>query len=62
MRLVAYGIVILTFGAGWLTAGWILELDRIVVSRFEGQRFHVPSRVYSAPTILYPGYSFFKKP
>jgi penicillin-binding protein 1B len=25
------------------------------VTRFEGQRFRVPSRVYSAPTILFPG-------
>ncbi|MGI9592573.1 MAG: PBP1A family penicillin-binding protein, partial [Myxococcota bacterium] len=55
MRPLGYAIVVLTFGAGWLTAGWILELARIVVSRFEGQRFHVPSRVYSAPSILYPG-------
>jgi penicillin-binding protein 1B len=33
----------------------VLRLDRIVVARFEGQRFRVPSRVLSAPTILYPG-------
>jgi penicillin-binding protein 1B len=26
-----------------------------VVARFEGQRFRVPSRVYSAPAIVYPG-------
>jgi len=30
-------------------------LDRVVRARFEGQRFRVPSRVYSAPSILYPG-------
>jgi len=54
-RLSGYAILLLTFAAGWVTAGWIVELDRVVVSRFEGQRFHVPSRVYSAPTILYPG-------
>ncbi len=32
-----------------------MSLDRVVRARFEGQRFRVPSRVYSAPTILYPG-------
>ncbi len=32
-----------------------MRLDRIVTSRFEGRRFRVPSRVLSAPTILYPG-------
>jgi penicillin-binding protein 1B len=43
------------FLAGWTTAGWIVGLDRIVQARFEGHRFRVPSRVYSAPAILYPG-------
>jgi penicillin-binding protein 1B len=43
------------FVVGWVTAGWVVGLDRIVRSRFEGQRFRVPSRVYSAPMILYPG-------
>jgi penicillin-binding protein 1B len=55
VRLTGYLVLFLTFGAGWVTAGWIVQLDRVVVTRFEGQRFHVPSRVYSAPTILYPG-------
>jgi penicillin-binding protein 1B len=40
---------------GYLAGGAIVRLDQIVVSRFEGQRFRVPSRVLSAPTILYPG-------
>lgn len=31
------------------------ELDRTVAARFEGRLFRVPSRVLSAPTILYPG-------
>ncbi|NNL67999.1 MAG: PBP1A family penicillin-binding protein, partial [Myxococcales bacterium] len=34
---------------------WTIRLDRIVVDRFEGRIFHVPSRVLSAPSILYPG-------
>ena len=32
-----------------------MSLDRVVRQRFDGQRFRVPSRVYSAPTIIYPG-------
>ncbi len=47
--------ITLAFGAGLWTAGWLLELDRIVVSRFEGRPFSVPSRVYAAPVIIYPG-------
>jgi len=31
------------------------RLDRVVVDRFEGRRFRIPSRVLSAPSILYPG-------
>jgi penicillin-binding protein 1B len=47
--------VALAFAAGIWVAGWLLELDRIVVSRFEGRRFSVPSRVYAAPMVIYPG-------
>lgn len=47
--------VALAFAAGIWTADWLLELDRIVVSRFEGRRFAVPSRVYAAPIVIYPG-------
>ena len=43
------------FVAGFALAGWVVELDRIVRDRFEGAVFGVPSRVYSAPTIVYPG-------
>jgi penicillin-binding protein 1B len=46
---------LLAFTAGWLAAGWVAGLDRIVQARFEGQRFLVPSRVYTAPAIVYPG-------
>ena len=41
--------------AGFALTLWVARLDAIVVERFEGQRFSVPSRVLSAPTILYPG-------
>lgn len=48
-------VIALAFAAGLWTAGWLLDLDRIVVSRFEGRRFAVPSRVYAAPIVIYPG-------
>jgi penicillin-binding protein 1B len=41
------------FGLG--LAQWVLEIDHAVVERFDGRRFSVPSRVYSAPLIVYPG-------
>ena len=55
MRALALGVIGVAFVGGWLAAGWVVSLDRIVQRRFEGQRFQVPSRVYSAPTIIYPG-------
>jgi penicillin-binding protein 1B len=55
VRRLALVTLALAFGAGLWAAGWLLELDRIVVSRFEGRRFTVPSRVYAAPVVLYPG-------
>ncbi|MFT5442350.1 MAG: penicillin-binding protein 1B [Myxococcota bacterium] len=48
-------LVVAAFVGGIATSSWLLSLDRIVVERFEGQRFFVPSKVYSAPGILYPG-------
>jgi penicillin-binding protein 1B len=38
-----------------MLSGWVVRQDRIVVARFDGRRFSVPSKVLSAPTILYPG-------
>ena len=46
---------VVAFVGGMWVGSWVVEADRIVVSRFEGQRFVVPSKVYSAPSILYPG-------
>jgi penicillin-binding protein 1B len=43
------------FSCGFAAAGVVAGLDRTVRARFEGVRFRVPSRVYGAPTILYPG-------
>jgi penicillin-binding protein 1B len=55
VRPVALGVLASSFVAGWLTAGWVAGLDRVVQARFEGQRFRVPSRVFTAPSIVYPG-------
>ncbi|CAN0029111.1 unnamed protein product, partial [Discosporangium mesarthrocarpum] len=54
-RRVGLVAIALAFAAGLWSAGWLLELDRIVVDRFEGRRFSVPSRVYAAPIVIYPG-------
>jgi penicillin-binding protein 1B len=43
------------FVAGFASSVVVIRLDRIVQARFEGQRFRVPSRVYSSPSIIYPG-------
>jgi penicillin-binding protein 1B len=43
------------FVAGFASSVVVIRLDRIVRERFEGQRFRVPSRVYSSPSIIYPG-------
>jgi penicillin-binding protein 1B len=32
-----------------LLAGWMVYLDAVVTSRFEGLRFEVPSRVFARP-------------
>ncbi len=55
MRRIGFGLVLASFPIGFVTGGWVVGLDRIVTARFEGQRFRVPSRVFAAPTILYPG-------
>jgi penicillin-binding protein 1B len=48
-------VVALAFVAGLAMAHWLVGLDRVVVSRFEGRRFAVPSRVYAAPIVVFPG-------
>ena len=54
-RRVGLVTVVLAFGAGLWVAGRLVEMDRTVVARFEGRRFSVPSRVYAAPIVIYPG-------
>ncbi|MBW2716073.1 MAG: PBP1A family penicillin-binding protein [Deltaproteobacteria bacterium] len=53
-KLIWLGVVV-GFVAGFACSVVVIRLDRIVQARFDGQRFRVPSRVYSAPSILYPG-------
>jgi penicillin-binding protein 1B len=48
-------ILVVSFLAGFGSSIRVYQLDRTVVARFEGRRFVVPSRVYSAPAMLYPG-------
>jgi len=55
LRRAARIAAVVAFLAGFALATWLVRLDRVVVARFEGQRFQVPSKVLSAPTILYPG-------
>lgn len=35
--------------------GWVIYLDAIVTSKFEGRRWEIPSRVYARPLELYEG-------
>ncbi len=46
---------LVAFGGGVLAARTMVDLDRVVRSRFEGRLFDLPSRVYSAPMILTAG-------
>jgi len=55
MRRLRWPIGIAGFVLGVLVATSVLRLDRIVVERFEGRTFQVPSRVLSQPSVLYPG-------
>ncbi len=43
------------FAGGFAATRMVLRLDGVVRERFEGRLFRVPSRVLSAPIILYPG-------
>jgi penicillin-binding protein 1B len=54
-RTAAWLLATAGFLGGFVAGIEIVRLDRLVAARFEGQRFRLPSRVLSAPTILYPG-------
>lgn len=55
MRVAGVGLFLVSAALGGIVGQELTELDRIVRSRFEGTLFRVPSRVLSAPLILYPG-------
>ncbi|MFE8071375.1 penicillin-binding protein 1B [Marinobacteraceae bacterium S3BR75-40.1] len=40
-----------------LFLGWVVYLDAVVTSQFEGRRWEIPSRVYARPLELYEGAS-----
>jgi penicillin-binding protein 1B len=48
-------LAIAAFAGGFALAAMLVSLDHQVRARFEGTQFRVPSRVYAAPAILYPG-------
>jgi penicillin-binding protein 1B len=54
-RRLAQAVFFGSFVVGFALAAYVARLDGIVRERFEGVRFRVPSRVYTAPAILYPG-------
>jgi penicillin-binding protein 1B len=54
-RAIAISLAILAFGGGVFLGRAMLRLDRVVRARFEGRLFVLPSRVYSAPTLLTAG-------
>lgn len=54
-RLVAAALLVAGFAGGFVAARNVVQLDQVVRARFSGRLFRVPSRVLSAPTILYPG-------
>jgi penicillin-binding protein 1B len=41
-----------------LGAGYLLYLDHLITTTFEGRRWSVPARVYAQPLELYPGLEF----
>jgi len=55
LRWLGRALAVVGFVGGLSLAGWVLELDQTVRDRFEGPRFSVPSKVYSAPVVVYPG-------
>ncbi len=48
-------LLVAGFAGGFAVARTVVRLDQVVRERFGGRLFRVPSRVLSAPIILYPG-------
>ncbi len=55
LRVLGVALFLTASAAGGIVGRQLAELDQIVRARFEGTLFRVPSRVLSAPLILYPG-------
>ncbi len=55
LRRLGLALAMAAFVVGLFVAQWVVRLDREVVARFEGRRFDVPSKVFAAPTVVYPG-------
>jgi penicillin-binding protein 1B len=55
MRVAGVALFLASAALGGAVGRQLVHLDRIVRARFEGTLFRVPSRVLSAPLILYPG-------
>jgi penicillin-binding protein 1B len=55
LRFLGLAFALVAFVGGFVAAGYVVRLDRVVVAKFAGKPFRVPSRVFSAPTIVYPG-------
>lgn len=57
IRSLGWALGAMAFVLGVWASRWVLELDDVVVARFDGRQFAVPSKVLAAPEILYPGLS-----
>ena len=55
LRQIGWAVLAAAFACGFAVAAMLASLDHQVRARFEGTQFRVPSRVYCAPAILYPG-------
>jgi penicillin-binding protein 1B len=55
LRRAAAVVVAVSFLLGFALMAYLVHLDGVVRERFEGVLFRVPSQVYAAPEILYPG-------
>ena len=51
---VRFFVLILLFGFA-VSAAYLFHLDSVVVKKFEGQRWKLPSKIYAAPLSLSPG-------
>ena len=54
-RLILTNLLIVAFLGVALIAGYLLYLNHVITSTFDGRRWSVPARVYAQPLELYPG-------